>query len=172
MNSFYFFFLTKDGFHFYYYFLLTALAAAKSSKTAAILVAGERAAAAAVGSGSTLGFSKLLGKVVGVTGVGKRIRSHFGPSNMKVDNITQFAREILKEIKTQFAHFEASTSTGIQKIANVFSSEIKNENDRLSEEKSVLNKELHQLTEWSKKLTKSTERMQEVRKRFDKLKCG
>ena len=101
------------------------MAAAESPKAAAILVTGGRAAAAAVGSGSTLGFSKLLGKVVGVKGVGKRIRSHFGPSNMKVDNITQFAREILMEIKTQFAHFEASTSTGIQMIANVISSEIK-----------------------------------------------
>ena len=158
------------------FFSMTGLVAAIVPETPSTLAAAaaERVAAGLLGSfgfGGTLGFSTFVESFSGV-GVAQKIRSHFGPSKMKVDSITQFARELLMEIKTQFEKCIVPLSERLEMISNEVSLEIKKENDCSSGAKSSLREELNQLTEWLKKLTESTKRLQEVRKEFGELTLG
>lgn len=147
------------------------VAVVKPGATATAVAISGKAFAGGTFFGGTLGFSKLVEKVGGFVGFGQKIRHYFGPSQMKVGVTTRFAREILIEIKRQFARF-VSKLTEIQTTADERSSRLTNENDRFSGEKSELNKELNKLTEWSNKLTESTKRLQNVRDGFDELKLG
>ena len=155
---------------------MTGLVAAIVPETASTLAAAAAARVAAgllgsFGFGGTLRFSSFVESFSGV-GVAQKIRSHFGPSKMKVDSITQFARELLMEIKTQFEKCVVPLSERLEMISNEVSLELKKANDCSSGEKSSLREELNQLTEWLKKLTESTKRLQEVRKEFGELKLG
>ena len=152
---------------------MTGLVAAIIPETASALAIGAAGRVAAgllggFGFGGTLGFSTVVENFSGV-GVAQKIRSHFGPSKMKVDSITQFARELLMEIKKQFEECVPPLSKILEIISNEVSLEIKNCS---SGAKSSLREELNQLTEWLKKLTESTKRLQEVRKEFGELKLG
>lgn len=155
---------------------MTGLVAAIVPETASTLAAAAAARVAAgllgsFGFGGTLGFSTFVESFSG-SGVAQKIRSHFGPSKMKVDSITQFARELLMEIKTQFEKCVVPLSERLEMISNEVSLELKKENDCSSGAKSSLREELNQLTEWLKKLTESTKRLQKVRKEFGELKLG
>ena len=99
------------------------------------------------------------------------VRRHFGPSERKVNSIKEWARENLMVIKTQCEKLKESASEGIRMIAEDLP-EIEKEKDRVSSEKSRLSKEFSQLKKWSRKRTKSTERLQKVQDEFNKLKLG
>ena len=99
------------------------------------------------------------------------VRRRFGPSERKVNSIKEWARENLMVIKTQCEKLKESASEGIRMIAEDLSV-IEKEKDRLSSEKSRLSKEFSQLKKWSRKRTKSTERLQKVQDEFNKLKLG
>lgn len=98
-------------------------------------------------------------------------RRRFGPSERKVNSIKEWAQENLMVIKTQCEKLKESASEGIRMIAEDLP-EIEKEKDRLSSEKSRLIKEFSQLKKWSRKRTKSTERLQKVQDEFNKLKLG
>ena len=74
-------------------------------------------------------------------------------------------------IKTQCEKLKESASEGIRMIAE-YLPEIEKEKDRLASEKSRPSKEFSQLKKWSRKRTKSTERLQKVQDEFNKLKLG
>lgn len=105
-------------------------------------------------------------------GVAQKIRSLGGPSEKKVDIITQFARGLLIEIKERFEKCAEPVLERFQKVSDKVSSEIKEQKDLSMEEKPKLITELKQLNDWLKKLAESTESLQEVRKEFVKLKLG
>ena len=99
------------------------------------------------------------------------VRRRFGPSERKVNSIKEWARENLMVIKTQCEKLKESASEGIRMIAE-YLPEIEKEKDRLASEKSRPSKEFSQLKKWSRKRTKSTERLQKVQDEFNKLKLG
>lgn len=103
--------------------------------------------------------------------IGQKIRRCFGPSERKVNSIKEWTRGNLMVIKTQCEKLNEPASEGIRMIAEDLL-EIEKEKDRLSGEKSRLSKEFSQLKKWSRKRTKSTERLQKVQDEFNKLKLG
>ena len=141
--------------------------------TALAIAAAEKVAVGLLGSlgfGSTLAFSTLVEIFTGA-GVAQKIRSLGGPSEMKVDKIKQFARELLIEIKEHFEKCAEPVLERFQKVSDEVSSEIEKK-DLSKEEKSKLITEIKQLEDWLEKLAESTESLQEVRKEFGKLKLG
>ena len=134
------------------------------------------AVAAATTAGATAGATAgvttpALVKKLSGSGIGQAIRRRFGPSERKVNSIKEWAQENLMVIKTQCEKLKESASEGIRMIAEDLP-EIEKEKDRLSSEKSRLSKEFSQLKKWSRKRTKSTERLQKVQDEFNKLKLG
>lgn len=134
--------------------------------TALVIAAAEKAAVGLLGSlgfGSTVAFSTLVEIFTG-SGVAQKIRSLCGPSEMKVDIITQFARRLLIEIKEHFEKCAKPVLERFQKASDEVSSDTKENEDLSMVEKPKLNTELKQLEGWLKKLAESTESLQEVRK--------
>lgn len=157
------------------FFSVIGLVAALLPETATALAfaAAEKVAVGLLGSlgfGSTLAFSTLVEIFTGA-GVAQKIRSLGGPSEMKVDKIKQFARELLIEIKEHFEKCAEPVLERFQKVSDEVSSEIEKK-DLSKEEKSKLITEIKQLEDWLEKLAESTESLQEVRKEFGKLKLG
>ena len=127
--------------------------------TALAIAAAEKVAVGLLGSlgfGSTLAFSTLVENFTGA-GVAQTIRSLGGPSEMKVDIITHFARGLLIEIKKHFEKCAKPVLKRFQKVSDEVSSEINEKKDLSKEEKQKLITELEQLKDWLKKLAESTE---------------
>lgn len=141
-----------------------------SMMVAAVTNPGTVAAATTAGATAGATTPTLVKKLSG-SGIGQAIRRRFGPSERKVDNIENGARVNLMVIKTQCEKLNEPASEGIRMIAEDLQ-EIEKEKDRLSGEKSRLSKEFSQLKKWSRKRTKSTERLQKVQDEFNKLKLG
>ena len=88
--------------------------------TALAFAAAEKVAVGLLGSlgfGSTLAFSTLVEIFTGA-GVAQKIRSLGGPSEMKVDKIKQFARELLIEIKEHFEKCAEPVLERFQKVSD------------------------------------------------------
>ena len=167
-------FLDTRWFPFSFFSVIGLVAALlPETATALAIAAAEKVAVGLLGSlgfGSTLAFSTLVEIFTGA-GVAQKIRSLGGPSEMKVDKIKQFARELLIEIKEHFEKCAEPVLERFQKVSDEVSSEIEKK-DLSKEEKSKLITEIKQLEDWLEKLAESTESLQEVRKEFGKLKLG
>lgn len=121
--------------------------------------------------GTTLGFSKSV-ENVGSLGVGKKIRSVIGPSQMKKGKIEEHVRKMLEELKAQFEKFQVHASDVMNERSEAVSSHIERVENDSSEEMSTLKGELQQLQTWSQKLREITDRLQVVRKAITELKHG
>lgn len=168
-------FLDTRWFPFSFFSVIGLVAALlPETATALAIAAAEKVAVGLLGSlgfGSTLAFSTLVEIFTGA-GVAQKIRSLGGPSEMKVDIITHFARGLLIEIKEHFEKCAKPVLKRFQKVSDEVSSEINEKKDLSKEEKQKLITELKQLKDWLKKLAESTESLQEVRKEFGELKLG
>lgn len=135
-----------------------------------ISVAGKTLAGAigGLGFGTTLGFSKLVENVGGL-GVGQKIRSAIGPSQMKKGKIEEHVRTMLEELKAQFKEYQVNASDVMKGRSEAVSSHIKSVEDDSSKEMSTLKGELQQLQTWSQKLREITDRLQVVQKEITEL---
>lgn len=152
-------------------FIITAIVLAL--KTAGVSVAsnGFAAVIGSLGFGTTLGFSKLAENVGGL-GVGEKIRSVIGPSQMKKGKIEKHMRTMLEELKAQFEKFQVPASEIMTQNSESISSHIEMARDGSSREMSTLEEELQQLKIWSQKLRKITDRLQVLGEELDEVQHG
>ena len=115
-----------------------------------------------------MSFSNFMDKVAG-EGVGSRIRSFFGMSEMKITATKNYVRDVLQKLRKETSELEGAPLTEIVSIHESISSLIAKEEEESSEEISKLTKKLEQMAEWTKELTESTNHLQLVQGKLNNL---